>query len=109
MTIGLGRIMVVQEVVDRIEKAALFAKPPGKYAAANREAKGVVYLALVVLGCRDREGRKVEELIARLERGESVFSRFPVFPFSRFCIVGFLWYGERESELTGGWGIISEA
>jgi len=61
---------MLQGVVDLIEKAGLFAKPPRKYATANREAKGVVYLALVVLGKRDREGVKVEEMVARLGSGE---------------------------------------
>ncbi len=61
--------MALQGVVDLIEKAELFAKPPGKYTVANREAKGVVYLALVVLGSTG-EGGKVEEMVARLGNGE---------------------------------------
>lgn len=65
-----ARIVTLQRVIDLIDSAELFAKPPGKYAQANREAKGVVYLALVVLGNRYREGGKVEEMVARLGRGE---------------------------------------
>jgi len=64
-----GRIVALQGVMDMIERAELFAKPPGKYAVAHREAKGVVYLALVVLG-NTSEGGKVEELVARLGSGE---------------------------------------
>lgn len=64
-----GRIVALQGVMDMIERAELFAKPPGMYAVAHREAKGVVYLALVVLG-NTSEGGKVEELVARLGSGE---------------------------------------
>jgi len=75
-----GRIVALQGVMDMIDAAELFAKPPGKYSLANKEAKGVVYLALVVLENRDREGKKVEELVERLGGGES-FYVFPVFCF----------------------------
>lgn len=61
-----GRCVDLQNVIELVEKAELFAKPPGKYAAAHKEAKGAVYLALVVLG----NGGKVEEQIARLGSGE---------------------------------------
>lgn len=93
-----GRIVVLQGVVDLIERAELFAKPPGKYAAANREAKGVVYLALVVLG-NTGEGGKVEEMVARLgggefilflyiECGEFVLFCSDIFPFLCSCEMG---------------------
>lgn len=98
---GIGRILALQEVVDRIARAELFAKPPGKYEAANREAKGVIYLALVVLRWSEGGKGRVEEVVARLERGESC----SVFPFSRFCVVG-LWVvcGEMR-EMADGSGI----
>lgn len=105
-----GRIVALQGVMDMIERAELFAKPPGKYAAANREAKGVVYLALVVLG--NREGGKVEEVVARLgsgefasslifEFGDFVLFCFDIFPFLRFSVsaVG----GVVGYRLTFGW------
>lgn len=69
---GAGRMMVLQGVMEMIEKAELFASPPGKYAARNRDAKGVVYLALVVLKCVG-EGRKAEEVVQRLGAGEFFF------------------------------------
>lgn len=81
--------MVLQGIVDMIDAAELFAKPPGKYSLANKEAKGVVYLALVVLENRDREGKKAEELVERLGGGES----FYVFPVFRFSLLTFLWDG----------------
>lgn len=64
--------MVLQGVIETIERAELFAKPPGKYAARNRDAKGVVYLALVVLKCVG-EGAKVESVVGRLGAGEFFF------------------------------------
>lgn len=84
--------------MDRIAKAELFAKPPGKHEVANREAKGVIYLALVVLRWSEVGKGRVEELVARLERGESC----SVFAFLRGWNV--VVCGEMR-EMTDGSGI----